>query len=186
MTAIAVIPARYASTRFPGKPLANDTGRPLIQHVCERVKQARTICRAIVATDDGRIATTVLGFGGEAVLTRADHPSGTDRVAEVAAGLTCDIVVNVQGDEPEIEPGSLDRLVELLASDHACPMATLACPFSKIPDADPSDPAAVKVVLSRRGRALYFSRGLIPHDRADSDAAVCGAEPADIGRDYDL
>jgi len=177
VTAIAVIPARYASTRFPGKPLAQDTGRYLIQHVYERVAQARIIARTVVATDDRRIAKAVRSFGGEVVITRADHPSGTDRVAEVAAGLDCDLVVNVQGDEPEIEPGFVDLLVELLAADTACPVATLACPFSKVPGAEPADPAAVKVVVDRRGRALYFSRSLIPHCRVDADPATGAVEP---------
>jgi 3-deoxy-manno-octulosonate cytidylyltransferase (CMP-KDO synthetase) len=177
VTAIAVIPARFASTRFPGKPLAQDTGRYLIQHVYERVGQARSIARTVVATDDKRIATAVRSFGGEAIMTRADHPSGTDRVAEVAAGLDGEIVVNVQGDEPEIEPCSIDRLVDLLVADTSCPVATLACPFSKVPDGDPADPAAVKVVVDAKGRALYFSRSLIPHGRADSDYASQPAEP---------
>ncbi len=177
MTAIAVIPARYASTRFPGKPLAKDTGRYLIQHVCDRVGQARSITRTIVATDDNRIAEAVRSFGGQAVLTRADHPCGTDRVAEVAAGLDGDLVVNVQGDEPEIEPGAIDRVVELLTAETDCPVATLACPFSQVADADPDDPAAVKVVVDRRGRALYFSRSLIPYDRGSKDRPGSSPEP---------
>ena len=177
MTAIAVIPARYASTRFPGKPLAKQTGRFLIQHVCEQVARARLVERIIVATDDRRIADAVRSFGGEAVMTRADHPSGTDRVAEVAAGIDCDLVLNVQGDEPEIEPVSLDRLVALLAEDEACPVATLACPFARIDGADPADPAAVKVVLDRRGRALCFSRSLIPYRQAGAMGPENAARP---------
>lgn len=176
MTAIAVIPARYASTRFPAKPLAKDTGKYLIQHVCERVDQARSLMRTIVATDDERIVEAVRSFGGEAVLTRADHASGTDRVAEVAAGLECDIVVNVQGDEPELEPASVDQLVSLLSAEAGCPVATLACPFAKIPSGDPADPAAVKVVVDRRGRALYFSRSLIPHRRVDGPLSMDPAQ----------
>jgi len=172
---VAVIPARYGSVRFPGKPLVRRTGRFLIQHVCEQVVRAGRITRVIVATDDERIASAVREFGGEAVLTRADHASGTDRVAEVAAGLDCDIVVNVQGDEPEIEPASIDRLVELLAADPDCAMATLACSFANVPDADPADPSAVKVVVDRRGRALYFSRSLIPFRRGEgSDGEGAG------------
>lgn len=176
MTAIAVIPARYASTRFPAKPLARETGKFLIQHVCERVAQARLIARTIVATDDERIADAVRSFGGQAVMTRPDHPSGTDRVAEVAAALECDIVVNIQGDEPELEPAAIDHLITLLADAPACSIATLACPFSKVPGSDPADPAAVKVVLDRRGHALYFSRSLIPHHR-DARPSAPGAEP---------
>ena len=163
MKAVAIIPARYASTRFPGKPLAADTGKYLIQHVYERVRQAEQIERVIVATDDERIARAVKGFGGEATMTREDHPSGTDRVAEAAADLECDVVVNVQGDEPEIEPRHLDRLVDLLADDSGATIATLACPFAVLAGADPRDPNAVKVVLDVRSRAVYFSRALIPH-----------------------
>ena len=163
MTNVAVIPARYASTRLPGKPLAKQTGKYLLQHVWERVASAETIARTIIATDDARIAEAVQSFGGEVVMTRADHTCGTDRVAEVVAGLDCDIVVNVQGDEPELEPAAIDRLVNLLAGAGDCPVATLACPFSKVPGSDPADPSAVKVVLNRAGRALYFSRSPIPH-----------------------
>jgi 3-deoxy-manno-octulosonate cytidylyltransferase (CMP-KDO synthetase) len=163
MNAVAVIPARYGSTRFPGKPLARQTGRYLIQHVYERVCAARRVARCLIATDDDRIVAAVREFGGEAVLTRADHASGTDRIAEVVAGLppdAADIVLNVQGDEPEIEPAYLDRLVERLVADERCPAATLACPFPDV--ADPRDPNRVKVVLNNRNEALYFSRSLIP------------------------
>ena len=139
MKATAVIPARFASTRFPGKPLAADTGKYLIQHVYERVLAAGRIERVLVATDDRRIAQAVSEFGGEAVMTRADHPSGTDRVAEAAAGLDCDVVVNVQGDEPEIEPAHIDRLVDLLAGDEQASIATLACPFAVLPHGDPHE-----------------------------------------------
>lgn len=163
VTAVVVIPARYASTRFPGKPLVHDTGRFLIQHVCERATQATTIGRVLVATDDQRILEAVRSFGGEAVMTHADHPSGTDRVAEAAANLDCDIVVNVQGDEPELEPGCIDRLVDRLAQDRDCAMATAACPFAAVPDSSPIDPNAVKVVIDGRGRAIYFSRSLVPY-----------------------
>lgn len=165
---MAVIPARYAASRFPGKPLVNETGRFLIQHVYQQVQRAHRIERVIVATDDRRIADAVASFGGDAVMTRADHVSGTDRVAEVAQGLECDLVINVQGDEPEIDPGQLDRLIEIMEQDDGCPMGTLACPFSAVPGADPSDPAAVKVVLDRRGRAIYFSRSQIPFVRDDA------------------
>ena len=128
MNAIAVIPARYASTRFPGKPLAKDTGKFLVQHVYEQVRRVPEIDRVIVATDDDRIASAVASFGGECVLTRSNHPSGTDRVAEVAQTLDCDIVLNIQGDEPEIEPDAVQALIALL-DDGDCPMATLACGF---------------------------------------------------------
>ena len=163
MKAVAVIPARYASTRFPGKPLANQTGKYLIQHVYEQVRGARSITEVIVATDDTRIREAVASFGGRVVMTRADHPSGTDRVAEAAESLDADVIVNVQGDEPEIEPESIDRLVALLADEADVRMGTLACPFAA--GADPADPNAVKVVLDGRNRALYFSRALIPYPR---------------------
>jgi len=172
LSAVAVIPARYASTRFPGKPLANRTGKYLIQHVYERVRQARSVDRVIVATDDERIAAAVRSFGGEAAMTRADHPSGTDRIAEVAASLDACLVLNVQGDEPEIEPSSIDMLLDLMNSHPEASMGTLACPFPA--DADPADPNAVKVVVDHDGFALYFSRSLIPYPR---DAAGKAGAP---------
>jgi 3-deoxy-manno-octulosonate cytidylyltransferase (CMP-KDO synthetase) len=171
MDAVAIIPARYASTRLPGKPLLADTGRPLIQHVVEAVRGARRIERIVVATDDERIAEAVRAFGGEAVMTRADHTCGTDRLAEAAAILQLAddrIVVNVQGDEPEIPPACVDRLVELLAGSDA-PMATLV---TALPNEQAGDPNRVKAVLDRNGRAMYFSRAPIPYDRdATGDAA---------------
>jgi 3-deoxy-manno-octulosonate cytidylyltransferase (CMP-KDO synthetase) len=201
MNVLALIPARYASTRLPGKPLFSRTGRPLIQHVYEQVRRASRVRRCVVATDDERIATAVRSFGGEARLTRSDHASGTDRIAEVVAaipGQPNDIVLNVQGDEPEIEPAYLDRLVERLLASPSCPAATLACPFpstsgtSRAPlkgqagalshsesaaglesHADPRDPNCVKVVCNRRGEALYFSRSLIPCPR---DGPSSGAD----------
>ena len=165
-TALAVIPARYESSRFPGKPLADRTGKPLIQHVVERVRRAQRIVRIIVATDDRRIADAVAGFGSEAMMTRADHPNGTSRIAEVVERLgdVCpDIIVNVQGDEPEIEPHVIDELVEGLAASGGAPMATLASDFA--PDEDPADPNIVKVVVDRLDRAMYFSRSVIPFNR---------------------
>lgn len=164
MDIVAVIPARYASTRLPGKPLLSDTGKPLIQHVVEAARRARRLRRVIVATDDPRIARAVEAFGGEAVMTRDDHPSGTDRVAEVVSALPdVRIVVNLQGDEPEISPAALDLVVSLLEDDPDVPMATLATPID-----DPAvyhDPSCVKVVRARSGRALYFSRSPVPCHR---------------------
>jgi 3-deoxy-manno-octulosonate cytidylyltransferase (CMP-KDO synthetase) len=161
---VAVIPARYASSRLPGKPLLAETGKPLIQHVVEAARRCRSLDRVIVATDDTRIADTIRAFGGEAVMTRDDHPSGTDRVAEVAAGLPdTHIIVNLQGDEPEITSEALERVVALLEIDPSAPMATLCTPIH-----DPAvyhDPSCVKVVCSAAGRALYFSRSPIPHHR---------------------
>ena len=164
MEIVAVIPARFASTRLPGKPLLSDTGRPLIQHVVEGARRATRLDRVIVATDDTRIAEAVVGFGGECVMTRSDHPTGTDRVAEVAAGLPgARIVVNLQGDEPEISGHALDLVVELLERDPDSPMATLATPI--VSEEVYRDPSCVKVVCSAAGRALYFSRSPIPHHR---------------------
>lgn len=174
-TAIAVIPARFASTRLPGKPLLERTGKPLIQHVVERVRDAQRVARCVVATDDARIAEAVNAFDGEAIMTRPDHANGTSRIAEAVDRLArnaaiddATIIVNVQGDEPEIEPAVIDRLVEGLAADPEAPMATLAAPFA--PDEDPADPNIVKLVVDQRQRALYFSRALIPHDRDASGA----------------
>ena len=162
---VAVIPARYASTRLPGKPLLAETGRPLIQHVVEAARSAKSLGRIIVATDDARIAEAVEAFGGEVALTRADHPSGTDRVAEVIRRLPprVRIVVNLQGDEPEISAEALDQVVGLLERDPELPMATLATPIRSV--ADFQDPACVKVVCASDGRALYFSRSPIPNHR---------------------
>ncbi len=164
MSAVVIIPARYASTRLPGKPLLAETGKPLIQHVVESIRPARRVGRIVVATDDSRIAAAVAAFGGEAVMTRADHPCGTDRIHEAATKLhlgDSDIVVNVQGDEPDMSAACVDQLIELLEGSDA-PMTTLAAPL-RADQAD--DPNKVKVVLDRRGRALYFSRSRIPFDR---------------------
>lgn len=170
MRIVAVIPARFASTRLPGKPLLRETGKFLIQHVYEQVLRSCRIQQCIIATDDARIMEAARSFDAPAVLTRADHPSGTDRIAEVIRtqpGDDEDIILNVQGDEPEIEPMNLDRLVERLEQSADAVAATLAAPFS--PDADPRDPNCVKVVTNARSLALYFSRSLIPYPR-DADA----------------
>lgn len=165
---VVVIPARYASTRFPGKALAPIAGRPMIQWVHERAREAAR--RVIVATDDERIAEAVRGFGGEVMMTRADHPNGTSRIAEVAASLHEEIVVNAQGDEPGLEPSLIEATVAALRSaGRAAPMATIASPFQ--PHEDPCDPNIVKVVIGRSGNALYFSRSPVPYDR---DAAARG------------
>jgi 3-deoxy-manno-octulosonate cytidylyltransferase (CMP-KDO synthetase) len=155
-----VIPARYGSTRLPGKPLLRETGKYLIQHVYEQARKAKCGSEVIVATDDERILDAVRGFGGRAVMTRADHSSGTDRIAEVAKGLDCDVILNLQGDEPQFEPEALDELVGLLESDRSADMATLAVPIKDLETY--SNPNVVKVVCEDRGRALYFSRSPIP------------------------
>ena len=164
MTTIAVIPARFGSTRFPGKPLVRDTGKYLIQHVYERVSEATSIDRVTVATDDERIRAAVESFGGDCVMTRADHPSGTDRVAEVAAEFDeQSIILNVQGDEPEIDSADLDSLIRRMHAEPDVDMGTLCCPFPE--GVDPRDPNRVKVVMNDESRALYFSRSLIPYPR---------------------
>lgn len=163
MHAVVVIPARYASQRLPAKPLLNDTGKFLIQHVHEQAAKAKRVSGVIVATDDRRIFDAVASFGGRAAMTRTDHPSGTDRIAEVAAALDADVIVNLQGDEPQFDPADLDLLVGLMASDPAVGMATLAIPLRN--RADYLNPNVVKVVCDRDGRALYFSRSPIPFVR---------------------
>jgi 3-deoxy-manno-octulosonate cytidylyltransferase (CMP-KDO synthetase) len=162
----AIIPARWASTRFPGKPLHPIAGKPLVQHVWERCLRAKRVERVIIATDDMRIAEAAFDFGAEVSLTHSDHPTGTDRVAEVARRLRdASHVINVQGDEPLVEPGLIDRLARVLTTRKAIEMVTAASPL-----VDPSDianPNNVKVVTTRDGRALYFSRSPVPHVRAD-------------------
>ena len=160
---VAVIPARYASTRFPGKALADIAGRPMIEHVYARATSARNIDAVIVATDDPRIADAVTKFGGEVRMTRSDHLTGTDRLAEVAAGLDCDLIVNVQGDEPLIEPDSIDAAIEPFRDDPGLMMSTV-CTHMSAGEAV-TDPNVVKVVSDVRGFALYFSRSPIPYPR---------------------
>jgi 3-deoxy-manno-octulosonate cytidylyltransferase (CMP-KDO synthetase) len=160
MSAVIVIPARHASTRLPGKPLLRATGKYLIQHVYERACLSRLASRIIVATDDARILSAVQSFGGSVVLTRADHPTGTDRVAEVARALDADVVVNLQGDEPLIDPASLDLVIGLMQANPGAGMATLAAPLTSLDHYH--SPHCVKVVCDAHGRALYFSRSPIP------------------------
>ncbi|MGB9067632.1 MAG: 3-deoxy-manno-octulosonate cytidylyltransferase [Candidatus Acidiferrales bacterium] len=157
---LAVIPARYASVRFPGKPLAPIAGKPMIQHVVERVRQAQRVSQVVVATEDARIKGAVEAFGGEAVITRADHRTGTDRVAEVATHITAEIYVNVQGDEPLIDPGTVDALVEAMLADDSIQLAT-PCTAIGQPN-EIMDPNIVKVVRDFDSNALYFSRAPVP------------------------
>jgi 3-deoxy-manno-octulosonate cytidylyltransferase (CMP-KDO synthetase) len=165
LAAIAVIPARFSSTRFPGKVIVSETGKPLVQHVVERARSAKRLSDVIVAADDQRIIDALRPFDTRCVMTSPKHASGTDRVAEVARSVSDSIIVNVQGDEPEIEPQTIDALVERLESSGA-DMATAATPFAA--GADPADPNLVKVVVALDGKALYFSRSPIPfwRDRA--------------------
>lgn len=172
---LIVIPARYASSRFPGKPLISIAGRPMIQHVYERACQAQLADSVIVATDDQRIADVVSAFGGQAVMTAADHPSGTDRVAEVAARHDCDLVVNVQGDEPCIAPQAIDAMIQPLRDEPSVQITTLAHVLT-----DPAallTPNVVKVVVDRHGNALYFSRAPIPYYRQAWQQTPSAANP---------
>ncbi len=161
----AIIPARYASTRLPAKPLADIGGRTLIEHVYRHAADARSVDLVLVATDDDRIAQAVTAFGGQVRMTRSDHATGTDRLAEVAETLDCDLVVNVQGDEPLITPDAIDTAVAA-AADPAAVISTLRCPLR-----DPAawhDPDVVKVAVDRNGYALFFSRAAIGLDRGAS------------------
>ena len=168
LRAVAVIPARFASTRLPGKPLADIAGRPMIEHVYRRAADTGGIDAVVVATDDERIVAAVDKFGGIARLTQATHRTGTDRIAEVARDLSCDILVNVQGDLPLIEPGMISAVLEPLISDATVTMSTLRQATSDVSEI--SSPHVVKVVVDNKGDALYFSRSPIPFRRADGSA----------------
>jgi 3-deoxy-manno-octulosonate cytidylyltransferase (CMP-KDO synthetase) len=162
-SAVAIIPARYQSSRLPGKALAEIDGRTMIEHVYRRAAAATSIASVIVATDDERIRRAVVAFGGDARMTSPQHQSGTDRIAEVAAGIEADLIVNVQGDEPLIEPGTIDAAVAACAADPSLPMSTLRRLIEAQPDA--ANPHVTKVVVDRDGYALYFSRAPIPFVR---------------------
>jgi 3-deoxy-manno-octulosonate cytidylyltransferase (CMP-KDO synthetase) len=163
VSAVAIIPARYESSRLRGKALADIGGRPMIEHVYRRTAAARSIASVIVATDDERIHRAVLAFGGESRMTSAAHQSGTDRIAEVAAGLDCDVVVNVQGDEPLIDPAMIDEAVAPFETDPALLMSTLRRRIEGT--ADTLNPHVTKVVVDAQDFALYFSRAPIPFAR---------------------
>jgi 3-deoxy-manno-octulosonate cytidylyltransferase (CMP-KDO synthetase) len=160
---IAVIPARYGSTRFPGKSLAMIRDKPMIQWVYEGTRRSRLISRVIVATDDDRILRAVRSFGGDAVMTSPSHQTGTDRIAEAVGSLSCDIVVNVQGDEPLVHPEMIDSAVQPLVDDPSIPIGTVCRRIDRREEA--FDPNVVKVVCDRKGFALYFSRAPIPWHR---------------------
>ena len=166
MKVTVIIPARYASTRFEGKPLAMLLGKPMIQHVFERSLEAKGVDNVIVATDDDRIFDAVKSFGGEAVMTSADHTTGTDRLAEVAAGLDSDLIVNVQGDEPLIDPQMIESAVDALIDAPLASMSTLKFKITDVVDIN--SPSVVKVVVDRDDFALYFSRHAIPFNRDDA------------------
>jgi 3-deoxy-manno-octulosonate cytidylyltransferase (CMP-KDO synthetase) len=171
MKVIGIIPARYGSTRFPGKPLALVAGKPLIQHVVERCRQAGSLSEVIVATDDERIGEAARGFC-RVEMTAADHPSGSDRIAEVAGRCACDALVNIQGDEPLIDPAVIDAVAGALAGTE---MSTAATPLQRAEDY--ANPNVVKVVVNAAGRALYFSRRTIPYLR-EAAAASTGEQLA--------
>ncbi|MGB1260897.1 MAG: 3-deoxy-manno-octulosonate cytidylyltransferase, partial [Akkermansiaceae bacterium] len=159
----------WASTRFPGKPLHPIAGKPLVQHVWERCQQCSELDEIVIATDDSRILATAKSFGAEAVLTSENHPTGTDRIAEAAAAFpNATHVINIQGDEPLIDPSLIDELARSLHADADLAMATAANPITE--DALLDDPNVVKVVLAQNGDALYFSRSPLPYRRSESPA----------------
>lgn len=161
---IGLIPSRWGSSRFPGKPLHLIAGKPLVQHVWERVSRCSRLDDVAIATDDQRIFDTAVAFGAKVIMTSPDHPSGSDRLAEAVQSFpSATHVVNIQGDEPLIDPALIDRLADALVSDEALSMATVACPISAQEDLD--NPNIVKVVLAGNGDALYFSRSVIPYAR---------------------
>ena len=163
MDIVAIIPARYASTRFPGKLLVKLDNKPIIQHVFERTRQSKLINTVIIATDDDRISDNVKRFGGNVMMTSANHKSGTDRIAEVAQSINADIIVNVQGDEPLIEPSAIDSAIEPLINNSEILISTLA---HKITNKEELlNPNVVKVVIDKRDFAIYFSRSIIPFAR---------------------
>ena len=183
-TVWAVVPARYESTRFPGKPLAMLAGKPMIQHVCERTARTPSVARVLVATDDARIQAAVEAFGGQAVMT-GEHPTGTDRIAEAVeiesrrAGAP-GWVLNVQGDEPLLDPAGIDAAVDALLSDPGLPISTVSVQIKS--EEEMLLPSVVKVVTDQSGDALYFSRALIPHTRLADSAAARECAAATVAR----
>ena len=163
MKIIGIIPARYGSTRLEGKPLKDICGKPMIQRVYEAAQQAQLLDEVYVATDDQRIVAAVEQFGGNVRLTSPDHKTGTDRIAEVAAGLDVEIVVNLQGDEPLLNPAMIDEVIQPFVHEPTLPMSTLCVPI--LEEEALHDPNVVKAVFDQRGYALYFSRSLIPYPR---------------------
>ncbi len=169
MQVVGIIPARLAAVRLPNKPLLDIAGKPMIWWVWHNAKQAKTLSEVMVATPDEQIAEVVRAFGGIAVLTSPKHRSGTERLAEVAQGLSAEIIVNIQGDEPLMPPENIDAVAQPLIDDPSLPMSSLMCPATE----DEKDkPTAVKVVVDRMGNALYFSRSRIPYPRDPSAPAT--------------
>ena len=167
---VGLIPARYGSTRLPGKPLKLICGKPMIQRVYERCAGCRTLDSVCVVTDDARIVEAVEVFGGTAVMTRADHPSGTDRLAEAVKSIAADVVVNIQGDQPFIDPVMIEEAVGPVLEDETVELCTLMYPITR--ERDLTDPGVVKVVVDLKGNALYFSRSLIPYARNKTSQRV--------------
>jgi 3-deoxy-manno-octulosonate cytidylyltransferase (CMP-KDO synthetase) len=176
---LGVIPARYGAQRFPGKPLARIAGKPLVQRVYEQARQAARLDEVIVATDDTRILEVVEGFGGTAVLTSPACPSGTDRAAEASRPIVCELVVNIQGDEPLLKPAMIDQLVDGMHQVPDCVMGTLARPIESAEVW--ANPNVVKVVFDPTGRALYFSRAPVPYVREAGGGFVAGMAYKHIG-----
>lgn len=167
----AIIPARYASTRFPGKPLAEIAGKPMIQWTCEKAAESKADI-VIVATDDERIKTAVESFGFKAVMTSPNHESGTDRIAEAIKDIDADLIINLQGDEPMLPASVINHLIDVMTSMPQLEMATVAVP-SSIDSEEYLDPNAVKVVTDLKGKALYFSRSPLPYFRNKPENASC-------------
>jgi 3-deoxy-manno-octulosonate cytidylyltransferase (CMP-KDO synthetase) len=172
---VAIVPARYASTRLPGKALALIAGKPMIEHVYRRASGASRVNAVVVATDDQRIADAVTTFGGLAVMTSASHSTGTDRLAEVAASLSSDIIVNVQGDEPLLDSAAIDACVQSLLDHPDDVMSTLR---RRLDERDADNPSVVKVVVDKHDNALYFSRAAIPFHRDRGQSQGHSAPPA--------
>jgi 3-deoxy-manno-octulosonate cytidylyltransferase (CMP-KDO synthetase) len=177
---VAIIPARFASTRLPGKPLSDIHGKTMIERVYERAREATSVDRVLVATDDARIARAVRSFGGEAMMTSPLHATGTDRLAEAAGGLEADVVVNVQGDEPMLDPAGIDAAARALLDDPTLPIATLSLRIRSVDEM--LLPSVVKVVADARGDALYFSRSPIPHLRLGASSDLRAAAEAAVAR----
>ncbi|MBI4309651.1 MAG: 3-deoxy-manno-octulosonate cytidylyltransferase [Candidatus Omnitrophica bacterium] len=163
MTAIGVIPARFASTRFPAKVLAKIAGKPMVQHVWEKARLCRQLDDVLIACDHKDVLDAATGFGAKAVMTDPNHPSGSDRIAQAVRELAFDVVVNIQGDEPFIDPGTIDDLVVLLKNDPHCPMGTVVKEITV--DEEFTNPNVVKCVVDEQGTALYFSRAPVPYNR---------------------
>jgi len=179
MKVYGVIPSRWGSTRFPGKSLAPICGKPLVLHVVEACLRAHKLDEVIVATDDERIVAAVAGSGARAVMTRSDHPTGTDRVAEAAAAAADDVVINIQGDEPLMDPHLIDLVAGALIDRPELEMSTACTPLRTAEEL--ADPAAVKVVVNAEGLALYFSRAPIPHRRDGAPDLASGLYRRHIG-----